>query len=76
MVNHQYPSDKVKMFNDIFNYNGIWNVEGQIFRDHNIDSLYFTDAEDAPVQGFMDTWSFTLEARSIKPVLYFLNKQK
>lgn len=74
MVNHQYPSDKVKLLNDLFDYNGIWNVEGQIFRDHNIYSLYITDAEDAPVQGYMDTWSFTLEARSIKPVLYFLNK--
>lgn len=74
MVNHQYPSKKVKQLIELFDYNGAWEVEGQIFLDHKIYSIYFTDMDDSPVQGFMDTWSFTLEARSIKPVEYFLKK--
>lgn len=72
MVNHQYPSNKVKQLIDLFDYNGAWEVEGQIFLDHRIKSIYFIDMDDEPVQGYMDTWSFTLQARSIKPVEYFL----
>ena len=75
MVNHQYPSDKVKQLVDLFDYNGAWEVEGKIFADHKIKSIYFIDMDDAPIQGYMDTWSFTLNARSIKPVEYFLNKK-
>lgn len=72
MVNHQYPSKKVRQLTDLFDYNGAWEVEGQIFLDHRIKSIYFIDLDDEPVQGFMDTWSFTLQASSIKPVEYFL----
>lgn len=72
MVNHQYPSTKVRQLIDLFDYNGAWEVEGQIFLDHRIKSIYFIDMDDEPVQGYMDTWSFTLQARSIKPVEYFL----
>ena len=60
---------------DLFDYNGAWEVEGKIFADHKIKSIYFIDMDDAPIQGYMDTWSFTLNARSIKPVEYFLNKK-
>lgn len=75
MVNHQYPSEKVRQLIDVFDYNGSWEVTGKLFADHKIQTIYFTDLEDAPVQGFMDTWSFSLEARSIKPVEYFLKHQ-
>lgn len=76
MVNHQYPSEKVKQLDNLFDYNGAWDVEGQVFRDKKIKSIYFTSLDDGGVQGFMDTWSFTLEAKSIKPVEYFLKKKK
>lgn len=72
--NRQYPSDKVNQLNEMFNYNGIWIVEGQIFADHKVKSIYFTDMDSQPVQGFMDTWSFSLEARSIQPVEFFMKK--
>lgn len=76
MVNHQYPSEKVKQLDNLFDYNGAWDVEGQVFRDKKIKSIYFLSLDDSGVQGFMDTWSFTLEAKSIKPVEYFLKKKK
>lgn len=76
MVNHQYPSDKVRQFTDMVDWNGPWEVEGQIWRDKKIQTIYFIDWEDGPVQGFMDTWSFTISASSLKPVEYFLKKNK
>lgn len=76
MVNHQYPSEKVKQLDNLFDYNGAWDVEGQVFRDKKIKSIYFTSLDDGVVQGFQDTWSFTLEAKSIKPVEYFLKRKK
>lgn len=76
MVNHQYPSSKVKQLTEFFDYNGAWEVEGQIWRDKKIRSIYFLDMDDGPVQGFMDTWQFTLSACSIKPVEYFLKQNK
>jgi Domain of unknown function (DUF6046) len=72
MVYHQYPSNKIRQLIDLFDYNGVWEVEGQIFIDHRIKSIYFMSLDDEPVQGFMDTWSYTISARSIKPVEYFL----
>lgn len=74
MVNHNYPGDKIKQLMELFHYNGVWEVEGQIWRDHKIASIYFTDLDDGPVQGFMDTWQFTINAQSIKPVEYFMKK--
>lgn len=76
MQNHKYPSDRLKRLMELFYYNGTWEVEGQIFRDHKIKSIYFTEMEDAGVQGFEDTWSFTIEAQSIKPVEYFFKSKK
>ena len=76
MVNHQYPSEKVKQLTELFDWNGPWEVEGQIWRDKKIQSIYFIDMDDGPVQGFMDTWSFTITASSLKPVEYFLKKNK
>lgn len=77
MIGHKYPGDRVKRLMDLFYFNGSWAVEGQIFRDHKIQSIYFTDMEDAGVQGYEDTWSFSIEARSIKPVeTSFYSKKK
>ncbi|MCZ2140610.1 MAG: DUF6046 domain-containing protein [Bacteroidia bacterium] len=76
MVHHQYPSEKVRQLVELFEYDGIWDVSGQIFRDQKIRSLYIKDMEDGPVQGYMDTWKFSLQCRSMKPVEWGLkNKQ-
>lgn len=77
MDNHKYPGDKIRKLVDEFYYNGIWEVEGKIFRDNRIRSIYFSgDLELSGVQGFEDTWQFTLEAMSIKPVEFFLKPKQ
>lgn len=68
MENHVYPQKKVKQLIDAFHVDDVWEVQSQVFADHQIKSIYFTDIDDGPVQGFEDTWSFTLNAKSIKPV--------
>lgn len=76
MVNHEYPSAKIQQLTELFDYNGAWQVAGQIWRDKKIWSIYIVDMDDGPVQGFMDTWQFTLSAFSFKPVEYFLKQNK
>lgn len=75
MINHQYPSEKVKQLVDFFEFQGPWDVDGQVFRDERIRSLYITSMDDGPVQGYMDTWKFSLTCRSIAPVEWFLKKK-
>ena len=71
-VKRQYPSRKVRELMKLFYYDGIVDVEGQLFRDRKINSIYFTGLDESPVAGYMDTWSFELGCKSIKPVEYFL----
>jgi len=68
MVNHQYPSSKVQQLRKMFEIDWPFKVEGKMFEDMGIKSIYFADIEMEPVQGFPDTWSFTLTARSIKVI--------
>ncbi len=72
MDNHQYPSEKVQQLNNLFDYDGIWDVESQIFSDHKIRSVFFESIDSAGVQGFPDTWTYTLKGYGIKPVEWFL----
>lgn len=75
MDNHNYPSEKVKELIGMFESDAPWIVESQLFQDHQINTIYFTEVESAGIQGFEDTWSFTLQARSIKPVEFAFAKQ-
>lgn len=75
MENHAYPSKWVKTLNDIFKENEPYEVASDIFADHGIQWIYFTNIESSGIQGFEDTWKFTLTARSIKPVEYQLKNQ-
>lgn len=74
MVNHNYPSSQVKLLRELFEVPAPFGVEAEIFDDLGIKSIYFTDAEFAGVAGYEDTIQYTLEARSIKPVEFFLLK--
>ena len=47
----------------------MWNVNG-------IKSVYFSDFQWNGVQGFQDTIQFSITARSIKPVEFFLNGEE
>jgi hypothetical protein len=72
MVNHQYPSAQVIKMREFFNVGAPFAVEGQMFDDLEIKSIYFTNVEIAGVAGYEDTIQFSIDARSIKPVEFFL----
>ncbi|MNT12693.1 hypothetical protein D3C72_1476320 [compost metagenome] len=74
MVNHNYPSQKVRQLRELFEYNRPFGVEGQIWDDLNIRSIYFSDTEIGGIPGYADTIQFDLTARSIKPAEFFLNQ--
>ncbi|MNE84905.1 hypothetical protein D3C80_1818490 [compost metagenome] len=74
MVNHNYPSQKVRQLREFFEYNRPFGVEGQIWDDLNIRSIYFSDTEIGGIPGYADTIQFDLTARSIKPAEFFLNQ--
>lgn len=75
MVNHQYPSDKIVTLNEFFHLRQSVIVEGRQFDDKGIQNIYFTNAEIAGLQGFEDTVQYSLEAKSIKPIEFFLSKK-
>ncbi len=75
MDNHEYPGDRIRKLVRCFDYNGIWQVESSIFQDHKIKSVYWEDISTTGVQGFEDTWQFTLKGYSIRPVEAFLNQK-
>lgn len=72
MVNHQFPADKMKELNDIFEYNGIWNVASEIMNKLKIEAIYIKDVNLEFVEGFEDTISYSISMRAIKPLEYQL----
>jgi hypothetical protein len=75
MVNHEYPSEQVKKIRELIEVAAPFEVSGQAFDDLGIKSIYVTDFEIAGVQGFQDTMQYSISARSIKPVEFFLNNR-
>lgn len=72
MENHDFPLDKMKRINQIFEVNDAWNVASQILNDLGIEALYIRDVSIDFVEGFTDTVSYQFTMRSIKPVEYQL----
>lgn len=75
MENHAYPSQWIKTLNKVFEINKPYEVASDIFADHGIEWMYFTKISTSGIQGFEDTWKFTLTAKSIKPVEFQLKNQ-
>lgn len=71
--NRHYPEQHVRKLRQLFQYNNIVDVTGTQFFDKDIQSIYFTDIEITPLQGFQDTLQFTLSAKSSSPVGFTLN---
>lgn len=71
---HSYPSERVQKLRELFEINDILEVlECKIMDDLNIQSLYIDGLEDLKfVEGFNDTMSYTLKAKSIKPLEFFI----
>ncbi|MGY0034451.1 DUF6046 domain-containing protein [Pedobacter sp. NJ-S-72] len=74
MVNHQYPKQEVKKLNEFFEVQAALDVEGEMFDDLKIKSIYLTDIEIAGVAGYTDTIQYSISARSIKPIEFFFVK--
>lgn len=72
MDTHYYPGEKIRKLIEIFNRDERYDVVSQVFSDHGIKSIYLTDMDDQGVQGYPDTWQFTLYAKSIVPVYFDL----
>lgn len=73
MEEHLFPKDKLTILNDIFEIGAVFNVTGEWFEALKIDSIYLLEFMPGGVQGYMDTVTYTIVARSIKPVEFFLN---
>lgn len=68
MENKTYPQNQVEELTQFFEINDIIDVEGTLFEDKRIDSIYFTSLRLEPIDGFEDTLLIELNAKSIKPV--------
>lgn len=76
MENHQFPFDRIAELNRAFSVGDHFEVASNLFDSLNISSIYFTEVDINGVQGFEDTISYTLKARSIKPVEFYLNGEE
>lgn len=72
MENHDFPLEKMKRINQIFEVNDQWDVASKILNDLGIRSVYIRDISIDFVEGFADTVSYQFTMRSIKPVEYQL----
>jgi hypothetical protein len=71
MVNHRYPKGQVIQLRQSFDTKAPWAVEGEMFDDLGIKSIYFTSVKIGGVAGYEDTIQYSLQARSIKPAQFF-----
>jgi len=72
MSKHHYPEKKIRLLNELFDYNGIVEVSGEQFHDKGIKSIYFKNVTFSGVPGYEDTIGYTLNAKSIKEVGFTL----
>ena len=76
MENHTFPADKLKHLNEIFKFNGIWNVSSEIFDALEITAVYISEVQIDFVEGFEDTIAYSFKMRAIKDLEYQLLTQK
>lgn len=76
MDNHTFPADKLKQLNEIFKFNGIWNVSSEIFDALEITAIYIQEVQIDFVEGFEDTIAYSFKMRAIKDLEYQLLTQK
>jgi hypothetical protein len=68
MENHNFPLDKMKKLNDIFNFNGVWNVDSKILNNAGVLAFFIKDISIDFVEGFEDTIAYSFTMRQIKPI--------
>jgi hypothetical protein len=72
MENHEFPLGKLKELNTIFEVNEPWDVACEILRAVGVNSLYIQDIKTGFVEGYEDTVSYNIDARSTMPYVYQL----
>lgn len=75
MENHVFPLDKLQTLNEIFQYNGVWNVSGELFDKLGITAVYIQSVEIDFVEGYEDTIAYIFKMRAIKDLEYQLLNQ-
>jgi hypothetical protein len=75
MKDHYFPVERMERLRKVFEVKASFAVSAQLFDALDIQSIYFTDIEITPLQGFQDTCVFSLTARGIKPVEFYLNNE-
>ena len=73
MENHDFPIERMQKLNEIFEYNGVWNVASEILQANKIEAVYIRDISIDFVEGFTDTVSYQFTMRSIKSLEYRLD---
>jgi len=77
MNKHYYPADKLKKISQVFELGAQFKVESPIFAELGITCLYFTNLSGlSGVEGYEDTWKYSLSAKSIKPIEFSLKEKK
>ncbi|MDR1459153.1 MAG: DUF6046 domain-containing protein [Bacteroidales bacterium] len=74
MENHEFPMQKLKELNEIFEVNDPWDVSSEILRAVGVYALYIKEIKIGFVEGFEDTVSYTINARGIFPYVYQLKE--
>ena len=69
---HNYPDSQVRKIVSLFEHNDIIKVVGAQFYDKNIDSIYIDSINISPSEGFSDTITYSLSAKSVKEVTFNL----
>lgn len=72
----QFPLEKLQRLRKFFEKPSPVEVSGQIWDVLGIRTIWFGEFIPTGVPGFQDTVSFTLQARSIQPVEFFLNGEE
>lgn len=72
MENHNFPIDKMRELNKIFQHNDIFNVDSEICQALEIHSVFVQNLRLEFVEGYEDTISYTMTLRAIKPLEYQL----
>lgn len=75
MENHNHPAEQIAKLIDIFNRDAPWKVDSELCRNHGVTNMVFTDITSNGVEGFEDTWQYTIKAKSFQSVPFYL-KQK
>lgn len=73
MQNHQFPLEKLEQLRKAFEVPDSFEVSGEIWQALGISDIYFDDVEIAGLAGFSDTVTYSLTAKSIIPVQFYLN---